>query len=801
MTGANTISGTGRFVAATPTSQVSLGAGLNSGLLPAANFTNFGGLLLLNSSLALSGSLVFDSTGVLDLSGGSNCLTLGGNTLSVSAPIRGTSATAFVITNGSGGLTVSNSALSSYFFPIGLSALAYTPFFLTNSSTADIFTVRVRSGITNAPSTYPNFVNVEWVISQAGAGSRTLTLTPQWAAPNQQGTSFRTNAVGLGLFANNQYIETTTGASTSVPGGFSIVSGTYAGIFTSTPLVIFSRVQSPVTSSLQPTITGISPLSLPVSNEGFTLTILGTNLANIRTVTAQNLTNNASVQGTIVGTPLESILVVNFPSGVTNIAGTLQLSFANATATSLTAAQITVTPIAAPTISQITPSTTASGNDFTLNLIGTGFLSKAILTVNGNVARTMGSITSEAASLEVPAAANTTSGTLRIRLTNSDGQFAELPYTIGQSSRPSIANISPRAVFVGANSLSITVQGSGFFGQGFVTALFNATPVGVNVTSSTSLTLTVPANLLTQTGFPSILIRNSDGQSIGYVFTILERVPQGLTAIITGYSPTTTTASNRAFSVVVAGNNFSLRPVVTVRGAIVTPSALDTNRLIVEIPSGLNGSPGVLDITLQNPDLQFTIATVSVGTALPTPVLNSIAPLTTIAGINPGRPFLVTLSGTNFTTGASVILNGQVLQIISQSSTVIQALVPTNSISATSILQVVNSFVVLNSDGQTTSSAVFIVSLPDAVLENTLPGFRMYPNPVRDVVTIQGSFERPAEVILTIRTILGQIVFQMTEERTSGVYSKQIDISSLPVGSYLVEIRDGKRRFVQNVLK
>ena len=53
--------------------------------------------------------------------GGRNTLTLGngGASLSVATPIRGTTSTAFVVTNGSGGLTINNPALTSFFFPIG----------------------------------------------------------------------------------------------------------------------------------------------------------------------------------------------------------------------------------------------------------------------------------------------------------------------------------------------------------------------------------------------------------------------------------------------------------------------------------------------------------------------------------------------------------------------------------------------------------------------------------------------------------------------------------------------------------
>lgn len=802
MTGANTLSGTGRFVAGSATSQVSLAGGFNNAFIPGVNFTNFGGIVSMISPLSLSSSMVLGATGALDLGGGRNTLTLGngGASLSVVTPIRGTTSTAFIVTNGTGGLTINNPALTSFFFPVGTTSATYSPLSLSNASAADVFTVRARPGITNLPTTYPNFVNVEWLITQAGGGNRNLTLAPQWASTNQQGPSFNTNAVGLGLFVNNQYSETTTGATIAVSGGLTTFNGTFNTTFSSTVLVAFSKVVLPPVVIVNPIVNSITPSSIPVSNDGFTVSIFGANLAGVRTITALNLTNNVTVNGTIVGTPLGSLLTVSFPGSVRNISGTVRLTLSNAPVAGSTTTQITVTPISSPTLTALSPSTTASGRAFTLNLTGSGFLSQARLSINGNAARVMSATTGTSAAIEIPAALNSTSGTLRIRVTNTDNQFAELTYTIGQAPRPNILSINPRAVFVGTNGVTIGVDGSGFFGSGFVSAFFGSAPIAVNVLSSTRLELTVPANLLTATGFPSILIGNSDAQSIGYVFSILERVAQGPTPVITSYTPTTTTASSRSFSVVVNGSNFSPRALVTVRGTVVTPTALDTNRFVVEVPGGLNVTGAPIDVVLQNPDLQATTATVAVGAALPTPVLNSISPSVTLAGVAPGRAFTITISGTNFTPGAVVLFNGQPLQIVSQNATTISAIIPTNALGQPFVLREVNSVVILNSDGQATPSATYVVN-PNAVLDNSLPGFSVYPSPVSDVMTIQGGFERPTNVVVTVSNVIGQRVMSFTEQQVSGSYNRQVNVATLPTGTYIVEINDGARRMVQKVIK
>ena len=801
MTGANTLTGTGRFVAAAASSTVALGTNFNNAVIPGANFTDFNGLVTMVSTLSLGSSLTLGSTGVLDIGGGINRLVLGnsGANLSLANPIRNTSATAFVVTNGDGGLVFNNPALTSFFYPIGSTTNSYTPLSLSNGGTADVFTVRVRPGITNSPTTFPNFVNVEWVITQGGAGTRPLRLAPQWATANQQGSNFNTNAVGVGLFLNNAYVQSATGAAISVGSGlFTSGNGNFTATFSSTPLVAYSQVILPPPTVIQPVISGITPQTFPVSNDPFTVQFTGTNLLGIRTITARNLNSNAQVTGTIVN-QVGSLLTVSFPGIVRGIAGTVQVSMTNATVPGFTTANLTITPISSPTLTAVTPSTTASGNAYTVTLTGTGFLSQSIFTVNNAAVRLMNATTATSVSLEIPAALNRTSNTLTFAVRNTDNQTASIAYTIGQSARPNITNIAPRAVFAGSSDLTINVEGSGFFGNGFITALFNTVQIPVNVVSSTRLTLTVPANLLTQVGFPSILISNSDAQSIGYVFTILERAPLGPTPVLTSFTPSTTTASGRAFSVVLNGSNFSPNALVTVRGNVVTPVSGDTNRYVVEVPANLNTAEP-LDIVIQNPDLQFVRASIQIGTRLPAPVLNSITPLTTEATTTP-RAFTITVSGSNFTTNATVLLNGRPLQIVSQSATSIVAIVASNRPPDVNFNPAENRVVVLNGDGQASSAAVLIVTTGVSVLDNTLPGFSVYPSPVHDVMTIHGGFERSSNVVISINNILGQRVVSFTDEQVSGAYSRQLNVSNLPVGSYIVEITDGARRFVQKVIK
>ncbi|MFY7999250.1 MAG: T9SS type A sorting domain-containing protein [Candidatus Kapaibacteriota bacterium] len=806
MTGVRSIFGTGRFVAGSATSVATLGTSCNADSIPGTSFTNFGGIVSLSSPMTLGSTMTLGATGVLDLAGAQNRLTLGTGSfsLSVANPIRSTSATAFIITNGTGGLTINNSALTSYFFPIGTSATNYTPLTLSNAGTADVFTVRARPGITTLPANYPNFVDTEWLITQAGANASTLRLAPQWSSANQRGTAYNANGVALGLLTGAAYVESATGGTITLASGLSSFNGTFTAVFNNTALIAFSKIVLPPPTVVQPIISGITPSTVPVSNDNFTVTFTGVNLGNLRVFTAQNLTSNAIVNGTIIGTQSPTLVTVSFPGIVRGIAGTLRINATNGTITNpvlgATTANITVTSIAAPTLVSASPATTATGRAFALNVTGTGFLSQARWSINNNAVRLLSATTATNVVLEIPASVNSTAGTVRIRVTNSDGQFAELNYVIGQAPRPDIASISPRAVFVGTNGVTINVQGSGFFGPGFVTAAMSATPVAVNVISSTRLTLTIPAGLLTTVGLANIAINNSDNQSIGYIFSILERVPLGPTPEITSYTPSTTTASGRAYSVVINGNNFNPNALITIVGTVADRVVREANRLVVEVPFNFNQTARDLDITIQNPDLQSTTAIVAVGARLAAPVINSITPMTTVGSVAPGRAFSITVSGANF-NNPTVLLNGQPLPIISQSTNSIVVAVASNRPPAVNFSPLENSVVVLNGDGQATAGAILIVTTSVSVLDNTLPGFSVYPSPVSDVMTIQGGFDRPTNVVVTVTNVIGQRVMSFTEQQVSGSYNRQVNVAALPVGAYMVEITDGARRMVQKVIK
>lgn len=109
-------------------------------------------------------------------------VTLGNNDLTVIDPIVNGGATAYIKTNGAGGLKI-NVAGTPVVFPVGNST--YNPVTLTNTGT-DNFSVRVADavyndgyGVSPATTTAP-VVNHTWYITPDAASGNSVTMTMQW---------------------------------------------------------------------------------------------------------------------------------------------------------------------------------------------------------------------------------------------------------------------------------------------------------------------------------------------------------------------------------------------------------------------------------------------------------------------------------------------------------------------------------------------------------------------------------------------------------------------------------------------
>lgn len=77
---------------------------------------------------------------------------------------------------------------------------------------------------------------------------------------------------------------------------------------------------------------------------------------------------------------------------------------------------------------------------------------------------------------------------------------------------------------------------------------------------------------------------------------------------------------------------------------------------------------------------------------------------------------------------------------------------------------------------------------------------KVFPNPTSDVLNIETTFDGKKNMDYIIYNVLGQLIFKVTDQDVYS-YTKQIDLSSLASGVYLVQVSDGNQKTVQKIVK
>ena len=160
-------------------------------------------------------------------------------------------------------------------------------------------------------------------------------------------------------------------------------------------------------------------------------------------------------------------------------------------------------------------------------------------------------------------------------------------------SAPQLLSVSPNSVTVGSPNTTITLAGTGFT-QSSVVYLSNiAQPTTFLSTQSVSFTL--GAQYLTNTGSPSVYVRSAGYVSNYLTLPIVNPVPT-LTAI----SPTAITAGSPNFSLTVTGAGISNSSTVLVNGVSHSVSYTGGNTATVSVNATEVTAVGNLNVTVVN---------------------------------------------------------------------------------------------------------------------------------------------------------------------------------------------------------
>jgi len=565
---------------------------------------------------------------------------------------------------------------------------------LTATGSLDI-TVKNPDGGTSGPAIFtinaPNPAITSLNPSSATAGSSDISMSVA-------GTNFVNGAV---VYWGSTALATTFGSSTSLTATIPATLLTATGSFSITVKNPDNGTSGPATFTViaKPTITNLNPSSATQNGAGFTMTVTGTNYVNGAVVywgsTALTTTFGSSTS-----------LTATVPSTLLTAAGSFSITVKNPSGA--TSGPATFTVNALPTITSLNPSSaTQNGAGFTMTVTGANYVNGAVVYWGSTaLTTTFGSSTSLTAT--VPSTLLTTAGSFSITVKNPDnGTSGPASFTVSAQSVPTITSLNPSSAIQNGAGFTMTVTGTNYVNGAIV--YWGSTALTTTFGSSTSLTATVPATLLTTTGSFSIIVKNPDNGTSGpATFTVNAPSPT-----ITNLNPSSATQNGAGFTMTVTGTNYVNGAVVYWGSTALTTTFGSSTSLTATVPSTLLTTAGSFSITVKNPSGSTSGPATFTVNALPT-----ITSLNPSSATQNGAGFTMTVTGTNYVNGAIVYWGSTALTTTFGSSTSLTATVPSTLLTATGSF----SITVKNPSGATSGPATFTVNALIPTITAISPG-------------------------------------------------------------------------------
>ncbi|GAB4211669.1 MAG: hypothetical protein OHK0022_46500 [Roseiflexaceae bacterium] len=318
----------------------------------------------------------------------------------------------------------------------------------------------------------------------------------------------------------------------------------------------------------------------------------------------------------------------------------------------------------APTLLSLSPGSVAAGaGDLALTVNGSDFVDGAVVQWNGANQPTQFASANKLVAT-IPAALLLNAGSASVRVVNptpGGGASNTVEFTIvpgGQTPAPGVSGIAPQAAAAGSPNLLLTISGSNFTTASVVQ--WNGASRPTTFVSASTLQVLISAVDLAQPGAAAITVVTpapGGGTSNAAAFTVSAPGQNPAPSILTA-APLFVTAGDNSFTLVIEGSNFTEDSVVRWNGAGRPTAFVSPTRLEAAITAADVAAPGSASITVftpapgggeSNPAL-FTIGELGDN---PVPALTD-AQLTLL----PGGGMTVTLIGSGFVDGATVLWNG-----------------------------------------------------------------------------------------------------------------------------------------------
>ncbi|WP_169835025.1 IPT/TIG domain-containing protein [Pandoraea oxalativorans] len=368
---------------------------------------------------------------------------------------------------------------------------------------------------------------------------------------------------------------------------------------------------------------------------GTSVTISGTNFVTSGPP-AVTFGGDAGTDVTVVS---PTIMTVKTPS---HAAGLVNVSLSTSGGTAPTPA--TFTFVDPPTVTGVTPSQGETGGGTSVTISGTDFTFVTDVLFGGTSAQ---SITVNSAT-SITAVAPAGSGTVHVRVAAVGGTSAtSAADQFTYANIPTVTSVTPNQGPSAGGGL-ITINGTNFV-AGATAVSFGGTPAtGVNVTSSTSLTATIPGGTA---GAVDVTVTTAAGTS---TTSASDRYTYVAAPTISGISPASGAAPGGT-SVTITGSGFTAGASVTFDGTSATGLTFNSpTSITVTTPAH---AAGLVDVVVTTAGGSVTLPTSFTYASAPT--VTSVAPQSgptaggtsvTITGTNLSGATQVTFGGTNAAT-------------------------------------------------------------------------------------------------------------------------------------------------------
>ena len=473
-----------------------------------------------------------------------------------------------------------------------------------------------------------------------------------------------------------------------------------------------------------PAIASLSPNPVDAGGAYFLVTVTGTGFG------PNSVVNWA---GAPLGTTYVSStqLQAAITSQLRALSGTFPLTVATPGVAPSSATPFTVSPVLL-TVSPLSAS--IGGAAVNLTAAGVGFTRNSVLTFNAAALSTI-YVSSTTLTAVIPAAALRTTGAATVLVSDSTGTGHSLAQSFAIFAPPAIATISPTSATAGSAAFTLTVTGANC--PAGCVVQWNGSPLATTHPADTTVTASVPGNLLAGAGAAGIqLVNQYGGASNIATFTI-----NPAAAWLTGLNPGSVAAGSAAFPLTVYGSGFVAGSMVLWNGAALGTSynsGVQVTALVTADLVGVRAGTSA-SITVRNPGGAESNSVI-LPIDPPRPAILSLTPASAAAG---GPALAIVIAGSNFAANCVVRWNGTAVATTFADAAHVSASVPASLLVSAGVLPIT----LTNPSGLVTSPVTFTVIPSTPVAVGVSPASVTEGAPAF-TLTVNGAYFAPASTVL-----------------------------------------------------